>query len=369
LLIGAGRILAITRDAAASSSAARVLDARDGVVTAGFWNAHVHLLSQNLLNAEQRTGAALSDELERMLTRWGFTAIFDTASILSNTNVIRERIENGDVRGPTILTAGEPFYPVGGTPEYVRLFLRENRLPSFEAADRDAATARARQQLSVGADGLKVFTGAIVGGEAGVQVMESALARAIVDAAHAAGKVALAHPSNLEGLNVAIDAGVDVLAHAAPMAGLWDRALIGRLQQQRMALIPTLALFGIEARRSGASPAEATAVMATAQQQLRGFSESRGEVLFGTDIGYTDMDDTREEFRLMQAAGLDVTSILASLTTNPARRFGFSARKGLVAPGMDADLVVLDGDPAHDIEALARVRHTIKGGEVIFSAV
>ena len=58
--------------------------------------------------------------------------------------------------------------------------------------------------------------------------------------------------------------------------------------------------------------------------------------------------------------------ILASLTTNPARRFGYEKTAGRVAPGMEADLVVLDGDPARDIGALARVRYTVRQGRIIF---
>ena len=62
---------------------------------------------------------------------------------------------------------------------------------------------------------------------------------------------------------------------------------------------------------------------------------------FGTDVGYIDVADPRREFELMAAAGLDWRAILASLTTQPAQRFGFADDKGRVAAGMDADLVVL----------------------------
>jgi imidazolonepropionase-like amidohydrolase len=70
----------------------------------------------------------------------------------------------------------------------------------------------------------------------------------------------------------------------------------------------------------------------------------------------------------MARAGLSYRQILAALTTNPARRFGFSRRSGRVAKGMEADLVVLDGDPAKDLTALSRVRYTIRGGRVIYAA-
>ena len=54
------------------------------------------------------------------------------------------------------------------------------------------------------------------------------------------------------------------------------------------------------------------------------------------------------------------------LTTAPATRFGAPAGTGLVAVGIPADLVVLDGDPAADIRALERVRYAIRRGRVIY---
>ena len=68
------------------------------------------------------------------------------------------------------------------------------------------------------------------------------------------------------------------------------------------------------------------------------------------------------------SAALDWRQILASLTTAPAARFGFATRKGRVAAGMEADLVLLNADPAQDPTAFARVRDTIRGGRVIWES-
>ncbi len=70
----------------------------------------------------------------------------------------------------------------------------------------------------------------------------------------------------------------------------------------------------------------------------------------------------------MAGAGLDWRQILASLTTNPAERFGHAQRKGRIAVGMDADLVVLASDPATDPAAFAGVTFTIRGGRIIYRA-
>ena len=101
--------------------------------------------------------------------------------------------------------------------------------------------------------------------------------------------------------------------------------------------------------------------------KVRDYAAAGGQILFGTDVGYTDAYDTEEEYRLMSRAGMGFHEILASLTTNPARRFGDSGRRGEVVPGEEADLVVLAADPASDITAFSRVRFTIRAGKVIYS--
>jgi imidazolonepropionase-like amidohydrolase len=58
--------------------------------------------------------------------------------------------------------------------------------------------------------------------------------------------------------------------------------------------------------------------------------------------------------------------MLRMLTTAPAARFGVLARKGTIAPGKQADLVVLDQDPARDIHAFTKIRYTIRNGQLIY---
>jgi imidazolonepropionase-like amidohydrolase len=103
-----------------------------------------------------------------------------------------------------------------------------------------------------------------------------------------------------------------------------------------------------------------------AVQELKSYSDTGGQVLFGTDVGYIDQFDTAEELQLMSRAGMSFQQILASLTTNPATRFGYSSHSGRIAKGMDADLVVLDGDPARDVTAFSKVHQVIKGGNLAY---
>ena len=58
----------------------------------------------------------LAEQLETMLTRFGFTSVFDTGSMWENTRQIRDRIESGEIVGPGIRSTGELLYPKGAVP-------------------------------------------------------------------------------------------------------------------------------------------------------------------------------------------------------------------------------------------------------------
>src|SRR5580698_5447326 len=138
-----------------------VIDCKGLVVTAGFWNSHVHILLPGLLHAETHSSDEITAQLQQMLTRWGFTTVFDIASVLQNTNLIRHRIASGEVHGPRILTVGEPFWVKGGTPIYVKGFLEANRISIPEVESTAQARERVRQQIHDGADGIKIFANSI----------------------------------------------------------------------------------------------------------------------------------------------------------------------------------------------------------------
>jgi imidazolonepropionase-like amidohydrolase len=365
ILVRDGRILAVGPTAAIKVPRhATVIDCKGLVVTAGFWNSHVHILIPGLLHAEKLSSAQLTSQLQEMLTRWGFTTVFDIASVLANTTLIRRRIESGEVKGPRILTVGEPFWVKGGTPVYVRDFLEANHISMPEVESAEQATGRVRQQIRDGADGIKIFANSIEAHE--VLTVPLDLAKAIVAEAHRAGKPVFAHVSNDQGIEVALQSGVDIQGHTTPSGDLWSPSFAQRLVAAHMALTPTLTLWDVESRKYNLSPDQIEKGMSRAAQQLQAFSQAGGQVLFGTDVGYIDKFDTSEEFTWMSRAGMNFRQILASLTTNPAARFAYSSHSGRIAKGMDADFVVLDGDPEKDVTAFSRVHQVIRGGKQIY---
>jgi imidazolonepropionase-like amidohydrolase len=165
---------------------------------------------------------------------------------------------------------------------------------------------------------------------------------------------------------LAVQSGVDILAHTSANGGPWPPSLVQRLTSAHMALIPTLTLWHVEIRNI--PPEEFEKGMNTVVlPQLRAFSQAGGQILFGTDVGYIQQFNTSEEFVWMSRAGMNFQQILASLTTNPAQRFGYATHSGIIAKGMDGDLVVLRGDPAEDLTSFSKVLYTIRRGKVIYS--
>jgi imidazolonepropionase-like amidohydrolase len=342
---------------------ATVMNCQGLTVTAGFWNNHVHIFTPGLIDARDSSAKELDAQLETMFNRWGFTTVFDLSSVLDNTLALRSRIESGELRGPRILTVGEPIWTM--EPVYARDFLAKNHISIVHIETPEQAVALVRDHAAKGANGIKLFTGSYQG-QGKVALLPVAVAKAAVEEAHRRGLPVFAHPQNVDGVEVAISSGVDVLAHTVPQSPPWTPDFILRLQRAHLALIPTLTLFDSEARKEHDSDPEREAWIAKMVAELRAYSQAGGEILFGTDIGYIDHYDTTMEFTLMSQAGMTYRDILASLTTNPARRFGPADRTGRIAKGADADLVVLNADPAQDITAFAKVDYTIRKGAILY---
>lgn len=332
---------------------ARVIDCSGKTVVAGFWNSHVHFTQAVWKNAAGAPVAPLEDHMREMLTGWGFTTVWDLGSDPNDTLALRRRIAAGEVAGPNIFLAGSIF-PKGGHPVYLPA---EMQLP--EAATPDQATQMARYYMRMGLDGMKLFTGAYMGDKPVVN-MEPAVASAAVEVAHAEHKPVFAHPQNQTGVDTVIAAGVDVMAHTIPGGPAYSVEQLARFKSQGIALIPTLSLFA----NIPGGPALTARLVESGVSQLKAFSANNGVVLFGTDVGFTKLYDTTQEYELMHRA-LSERQVLASLTTNPALYFKV-ANKGRVEKGFDADLAILDGDPVADVRNLARIAYTIRAGRIIY---
>jgi imidazolonepropionase-like amidohydrolase len=362
ILISRGVITAVgARASVKIPPDASLVDCSGAVILPGFWNSHVHFTEPHWAGADTVPAVALTTRLQSMLTRYGFVRVLDTGSPLQNTLALRRRIDRGEVLGPAIRTTGPGFVPRGASPFYIL----PDRLPELRSpAD---ATTRVAARIREGADAIKLFTGSFASPTRIIPLPVSVV-RAATGEAHRQHRPVVAHPSNDAGLAAALDGGVDVLAHTTPDGGPWDAALIGRMKRAHLALIPTLKLWTFELSRRGVDSASVQKFLQVAVEQLRTYSERGGEILFGTDVGYMTDYDPWDEYRYMERAGMSFRQILMALTTAPARRFGRDERtSGRLEPGMEADLVLLNADPATDIGALSRVRSVWRQGRVIYS--
>ena len=329
------------------------------VVTAGFWNTHVHFTEPKWNMAQWKSAATLNPQLADMLLSRGFTTVIDLGSNPANTFSIRRRIEKGELTGPYIYTAGTALYPPHGVPFYIRetepgwlvKMLPQPATP-FEAQ------RIVRSNLNSGADVTKLFTGSWI--ERGhVLPMPLDIARAAVTTSHLNGRIVFAHPSNLAGTQVAIQAGVDVLAHVPDDTHGITPDLFASMVRQNMAISPTLKMF---ASTASTDPQYLNPLY----EEVRTFHGLGGTLLFGTDVGYMTDYTTEGEFDGLGKSGLNWQDVLAMLTTNPAARMGVQNRKGTVTTGKLADLVILDADPAAGLKNFSRVRTVVRSGAVVW---
>jgi imidazolonepropionase-like amidohydrolase len=336
------------------------LDCAGLTITAGFRNSYVHFFERKWADAGNIPAPELERQLQDMLTRYGFTGVFDLSSKWENTRRLHDRIESGEVRGPRIRSTGEGLLPAnpGLPPEAVLnvMGLMPARLP--EVADAAQAAEAAGKLLDQGVDAIKLFASS----PSGASLSESTMEAAVYEA-HRRGKPVFVHPNSATDVLAAVRAGVDIIAHTTPRSGPWDAALIMAMKQCGAALIPTLQLWKYFTRHDRLSVQQP--LVAAAIGQLRAWLAAGGTVLFGTDLGAVEYDPG-DEYALMAEAGMSFRQILASLTTAPADRFGDPP--GRIAVGLPADLVVFRGDASKDIRALTAVRYTIRRGAIIYQA-
>lgn len=368
VLLRDGRIVSVAQADPVVDAVPPLAPACDGgVIVAGFQNSHVHLLGSAFADARSAPAARLEQGLAQLLTRWGYTTGFDIASDRDNTLALRARIDKGEVNGPRILTAGLPLFPHDGLPIYIEHLDTAFRAKLPQPDTVAAAVKVVQENLAAGADATKLFI-VTPQGRGRTKSIPDDIAAAAVAETHKAGKLAFAHPTDLDGVRAALKAHVDILAH--PPLGVpapWPQPLMDQLRAEGVWMIPTLKLLRFELAKEQVPPEVAERIVKESVQEFGKFAAAGGKVLFGTDVDYMTDTDPTQEYELMGQAGMSAMQILASLTTAPAARWNESRRRGQVAAGMDADLVVLEADPAKDVKRFAGVKCTLRGGKVVYA--
>jgi imidazolonepropionase-like amidohydrolase len=362
VLMKDGKVAAVGPRSVAVPHGFEIVDCSGCTIVPGLRNGHVHFFERKWSSAAEIPAPELESQLQDTFSRYGFTSVFDLSSSWENTRSLRERIESGEIAGPRIRSTGEGLVSPGAAPsDTVMRMMGVMPTPMPEVGDVAQAVSAAKALLEKGADGIKLF---VQGAASGAPAFSAEIISAVAEEAHRAGKLVFAHPATGDDVLTAIRGGVDVIAHTTPHSGVWNDAIYEAVRERKAALTPTLALWKYVARHDRRSAQDQ--IMETASGQVRGWIAAGGIVLFGTDLGAVDPEPL-PEYELMEAAGLNFPQILASLTSRPSTLFGDADEVSRIAAGAAADLVIVRGDPATDIRALANVRFTLRVGRLLYS--
>lgn len=281
-----------------------------------------------------------------------------------------ERDDVADIRSSGVLAT-----PPGGHPSQLLDAVDASARAAFgddsfdTVNDPGAARAFLEARLEQGADYLKIVIddGATAGLE--LPALRLDVVAALVDAAHAAGLRTIGHAVTAREAAIALDAGIDGLAHVWPDAGA-DEATAQpaeRVAAHGVFVVSTLGWFevldqhggNVEVVRTGRTgemadePAGPVGPIASAGALRR----AGVPVLAGTDatpFAPAHGAGLHRELEILVRAGLGNEETLAAAASVPARHFGLTDR-GRIAPGLRADLLLVSGDPTIDIRATGAI--------------
>ena len=330
-----GRISAVgSTDQVRVPPGAGIVDLGDVTLLPGLIDGHVHL---------SLAGRADSNAAATLLA--GFTTVQDLGALDFAMLAVRDSVRAGQLRGPRIIAAGPWLGVTGGICDFNGIGLQ----------DVAAFTSRVREAVTRGVDVIKVcVTGWVNDGFANpqsVEISDSALA-AVVREAHGAGRKVVAHAIGAAGVRLAVQSGVDVIAHA----GFADSETVELMKRRAVWIMPTLQSF---------SPESATAHGQALVSHMRWMIGHQVPVAFGTDAGVIRHGRNAREFTRLRQVGLSPAEALRAATINAARMLGLEEHIGAVETGKDADLIAVAGNPLDDLTSLQRVGFVMQRGRVV----
>lgn len=272
---------------------------------------------------------------------------------------LKQAIEQGIVPGPRMLVATRAIVAPGAYGP--RGFEPGVAVPlgAEEAGGTELVNA-ARRQIGAGADLIKVYADYRWGpGEQSRPTFTEDELKAVVEAAHSAGREVVAHASTAEGMRRAVAAGVDTIEHGDE----GTPEVFAAMKAKGVGFCPTLAAGDAIARYRGWN-GEAP-VPKGVQEGFDALTKARKAgvaICMGGDVGVYAHGDNAREAELMVKGGMTAAEVAIATTSGNARLFGLGDRLGTVKAGMLADLVAVEGNPLADISAIRRVTLVMKDG-------
>ena len=341
-----------------------VIDLPGAALLPGLVDTHVHLAFDasadpvgNLARRQEDQVVAAMEHAARAALAGGVTTIRD----LGDRDYLSLGLR-GQVGLPTILAAGPPIT----SPDGHCHFLGGTAAPTIEGV-----RAAVREHAAQGVDIIKIMAsgGSMTpGSRQDLAQFPPEVLRAAVDEAHRLGLPVTAHAHAVAAIADAVAAGVDGLEHVS----FWTEdgvdapaCLIGLIADQRIVVGATVGRVPMP----GMTPPPAIAARLPAMMaNTRRLHEAGAPMVAGTDAGiapFKPHDVVRYAPAMLRQLGYSQAEALRAITSVAAEACGLAHRKGRVAPGFDADILAVDGDPIADPDALHRIRAVYARGVAV----
>lgn len=355
---------------ACPESGEETLDVDGGWVLPGFVDAHVHLSLDGLVDPYEHVDMTIPEQTalavrnaQRQLCA-GFTTVRDCGSRANIDVALRDVFERTNLPGPRILAAGRPLGITGGHGSF---------LDPWECDGVDEFIRATRANLRDGVDLVKVIaTGGVIteGSSPGAQAMREDELKAVVEEAHRAGRHVAAHAHGAEGIEAAVEAGVDTVEHCTYATGGSLDTMEGADVGYVSTIISTVVQTTDDAVDDGIRSYVREKATDALDAQLETFRDAQSRdipQIIGTDAGTprNPHGTGAHEFAQFVKHGFDPADALRAGTSVAAEVLGVAGEIGTIKPGKAADLVVLPESPLDDIEQTQRPEMVFKDGVLV----
>ena len=303
------------------------------------------------------------------LTVWnGFTTLRDlgTEGAGYADVSLKRAIDEGLIPGPRLFVATRAIVATDSYGPGPKGFRPDLDLPQGAQAVSgvDEMLRAVREQIGHGADWVKLYADYRWTAEGDDRpTFTLAEMKAAVELAHAAGKRVAVHAKSDAGMRLAIEAGVDTIEHGD--GGSLETFKL--MQQRGIAWLPTLTASEAYSEyfdhyERGKSPP--TERMQRSAAAFANALKAGVTIGCGSDVGVFAHGTNWREIEWMAKLGMSNPQALRAATTVDARILGRQNELGRIAPGYDADLIAVSGDPVADLHAVERVQFVMKAGRV-----
>jgi imidazolonepropionase-like amidohydrolase len=370
LVIDGERIKAVgPASAVAVPAGTEVIHAEGKWLLPGLMNMHVHLG----LKLPGAAGDSLANETDveevlrmagnaRLSLLSGVTTLRLVGEDHGTDFALRKAIDNGEVMGPRIKTAGEVIIPTGGH-------------GSLEADGPYAFAHVVREQIKQGADWIKIaISGGISDshGDISAAPMTDEEMSTLIEVAHRNGIKVTAHNGSSVAARQAMKFGIDGFEHGYHL----DMSVLQEMKAKGVWLVPTIVVSQPGAlefyHKIGSPPWFLERVRSTGVDHwamLQNAIRLRVNIALGTDQFPFEPNDgttaTVAEAELYVKAGMTTLQALRAAMVTPAQMIGMEKDLGGLEPGKYADVIAVSGDPLQSIHALRTIGFVMKGGGVV----